>query len=187
MVVTILLGVAVTALVMVVANTRDRLSQAPVYTAADLSQKAQDQLETGNYEQAELYLEQALQKEDDATYRASLAVVKYRLKKYDQAIEQYGHMIEIKKDEAFAYNGIGNAYRDWAVKEPAHSMEYQEKAAGAYRDAIAADSQYVAAYSNLALLLYGQGKKEEAVRVANEGIIATGSPELAEIKIRLQQ
>ena len=156
------------------------LSDVPIYAATDLYNKALEQVEKEDYKAAEGYLEQALMKEEDSTYRNKLAVVKYRLKKYPEAIEQYQKLIDQKKDVAFAWNGIGNAYRDWATQD--NFEQYREKSIAAYEEAIKADPRYVAAYSNLALLYINQNKPDETKRVLAEGIQVTKSLELISIQ-----
>lgn len=157
----------------------------PSYTATQLYSKALEQTDKGDYDEAERYLEEALQKEESSTYRNKLAVVKYRLKKYEEAIEQYRKLIDQDKDPAFAWNGIGNAYRDWASQDSAQSDNYLREAEAAYRRVMQIDAGYAAAYSNLALLLANQGKREEALTVINEGIAKTNREELQTIKNRL--
>ena len=157
----------------------------PSYTASDLYSTALAQVDKGNYKQAEAYLEQALLKEDDQTYRNQLAVVKYRLKEYGDAVIQYHILIDRKQDVAFSWNGIGNAYRDWATVDLAQHDADIAQATHAYQSAIAADPGYVAAYSNLALLLNSEGKHGEALAIVDQGIAATKQPELTTLRSQL--
>ena len=149
------------------------------YSAHDLGTQGKAQLDAGNYQTAENYLRQALQKEDDHTYRSQLAVVEYRLKKYPESIAQYQALVAKGQDVAFADNGIGNANRDWGTA-------HYPQAEAAYNAAIAADPHYVAAYSNLTLLLQGQGRLSEAHKILQNGITVTSSPELSELQARLR-
>jgi tetratricopeptide (TPR) repeat protein len=169
----------------VLQSQRLALSEEPAYTATELYAKAVEQAGAGEYALAEKYLESALTKQDDPSYRSQLAVVKYRLKKYDQAIAQYKKLVEAKKDLGFAWNGIGNAYRDWAeqaeLEQLTGSEAYLRDAELAYKEAIAADARYVAAYSNLAYLWFDQGKQSEARGLLAQGITATDSGELRAI------
>lgn len=166
---------------------KQQLNKTPTYSAQDLSKKASELIDKGDYTSAESYLEKALLKEDDSTYRNSLAVVKYRLKKYDEAITQYQKLIDQKKDVAFSWNGIGNAYRDWASEKPEMKADYEQKALGAYSQSIAADTLYVAAYSNKALLLRSENKTAEAIQILNQGITATGQSALITLKTQLEK
>jgi len=136
----------------------------PAYQAQELYTRAVDQINHGSYSSAEDYLQQALLKQDDATYRNQLAVVEYRLKKYPEAIAQYTKLVALKQDLGFSYNGIGNAYRDWG----GHNAEAET----AYNQAIVADPHYIAAYSNLALLQSSEGKKTDAEATIAHGITA---------------
>lgn len=158
------------------------LSRQPDYTSQQLYEKAVQQVDAGGYQEAEKYLEQALLKGDDSNYRNELAVVKYRLKKYQESIDQYQKLISSGKDAAFAWNGIGNAYRDWADQDTARKTQLQANAEDAYKKSITLNAQYVAAYSNLALMYHSQGKKEQAITVLNQGITATASKELDQVK-----
>jgi tetratricopeptide (TPR) repeat protein len=158
------------------------LKKQPEYTSQQLYDRAVAQVDTGQYQTAETYLEQALLKQDDATYRNQLAVVKYRLKKYQEAIDQYQKLITDGKDASFAWNGIGNAYRDWADAETRRQVEFRGDAEDSYKKAIVLNSGYVAAYSNLALLYDEEGKKSDAISVLNQGIAATASKDLEQVK-----
>lgn len=178
----VLLVIVAGVLVVFTSKLQNVLNTPPSYSAAQLSDKAKEQIDKGSYQSAESYLEQALLKENDATYRNNLAVVKYRLKKYGEAIEQYKLLIAAGKDEAFAWNGIGNAYRDWAEQDPSKKVDYQAQALDAYKKAIASNPQYVAAYSNEALLLSSMGRVADAQAVLDAGIVATSQPELTKLK-----
>lgn len=167
-----LAGVAV----VVVAIQRANLGhKEPVYTPKELYSRAIDQVDHGQYVLAEQYLEQALAKEDDATYRSQLAVVKYRLKEYPEAIDEYKKLAESKQDLGFVYNGIGNAYRDWGA-------EHIDQAIAAYQQAITTDPKYASAYSNLALLYASQGRTAQAIALLDQGYAATGQGELLQVK-----
>jgi len=154
----------------------------PTYTAKELYDHAATQINSGNYTLAEQYLEKALSEEDDSSYRNQLAVVKYRLKKYGEAIDEYNKLIAASKDVPFAWNGIGNAYRDWAQAAPDQQTEYEQNAINAYKKAISVNEGYVAAYSNLALLYNSQGHKDLALQTLDQGISATKSSELERVK-----
>jgi tetratricopeptide (TPR) repeat protein len=161
----------------------------PDYTAPELYSRAVDITKSGDYVQAESYLEAALTKEEDPKYRNQLAVVEYRLKKYQDAIVQYQKLISANTDVAFAQNGIGNAYRDWADQESDQSSSNAvmrlAKAETAYKASIKADKMFLAAYSNLAILLNEHGRKAEAMAILDEGISVTGSTELAQTRAAL--
>ena len=150
----------------------------PSYAPDTLYSLAVQQVQRGDYTVAEKYLQQALQAQDDSTYRNQLAVVEYRLRKYPEAIDQYQLLVTKGGDKAFAYNGIGNAYRDWG---PDHYADAET----AYRQAFQADSQYAAAYSNLTLLLVQEGKRDAALAIINQGIAATQQPELTALKANI--
>jgi len=111
--------------------------------------------------------------------------VEYRLKKYPESIAEYQKLISAQQDVAFAWNGIGNAQRDWADQDSAHKADHQTEAIAAYQKAIAANDQYVAAYSNLAILYQSQGQNDKAVAIVNQGIMKTNQPELQDLLTHL--
>lgn len=157
-------------------------NSSPNYTARELSARASDQIDKGDYVKAEQYLESALLKSDDSTYRNQLAVVKYRLKKYSESAYQYQLLINKKKDLAFAWNGLGNVYRDWSEQTGVPVSDYQKKAQDAYKQSYTLDPQYISAYSNLALMLNSMGDKVGALNILDQGIAATKSTELQKVR-----
>ncbi|HSI20928.1 MAG TPA: tetratricopeptide repeat protein [Verrucomicrobiae bacterium] len=178
--------IAVSAVLLVTARLQQELlKKEPAYEPATLYNRAVDQTTKGDYQAAEASLEQALKQQDDATYKSQLAVVKYRLKKYEEAIVLYQKLIADGKDAAFGWNGIGNAYRDWADADAARADTYRAEAIKAYEQSIVLNRQYVAAYSNLALLYEAQEKYPEALAVLDRGIVATGAQELSQIRQRI--
>lgn len=185
----LLLGIALIGISVVLYFTariqQGLLTQPPQYTASQYYARAVAQIDQGDYQQAENYLEQALLKEDDATYRNQLAVVKYRLKKYDEAIREYQKLIAAGIDVSFAWNGIGNSYRDWANEHKDKQDEYQQKAIEAYQKSLSSNEKYIAAYSNWAILLDSLNKHQDAIVVLDQGIAKTGSEELINIKSTL--
>jgi tetratricopeptide (TPR) repeat protein len=182
----LLAGIAVTfVLVVTVRLQRNLLSQAPPYSARQLYDTAVSHVNSGDYGQAEKYLEQALQKQDDSTYRNQLAVVKYRLKKYGESIDQYQKLIDGHTDVAFAENGMGNAYRDWAIVDTGHTRKYQDAAEQAYARSYGADSAYVAAYSNEAQLLSSEGNQGAALKILDQGIGITKNAGLQQLRLNI--
>lgn len=178
----LILGAAIFMLFLSARMQQGLFSREPAYSAEELYQKGVAQLDGGDPKAAEQYLEQALLKEDDATFRNQLAVVKYRLKKYPEAIDQYKKLIAAGKDAAFAWNGIGNAYRDWGAQEEGKRSEYWGEAEKAYKETIRINKQYVAAYSNLAFLYQEMGRKTDALAILDQGIAATTGDELKQIR-----
>ena len=157
---------------------KNLLSKSPAYSGQQLYASAEQQIQKGDYSQAESYLRDALSKEDDSSYRNQLAVVEYRLRNYAEAIVQYQKLIQAKQDPAFAFNGIDNAYRDWALQDPSKRTEREQLAITAYHSAISADAHYSAAYSNLALLLASENKQSDALVIIDQGYAITKSDEL---------
>jgi tetratricopeptide (TPR) repeat protein len=182
----IVLVIAAAGMLFVTARLQqDLLTRTPQYNATDLYSRGVAQLEGGDYKAAEDLLEQALQQQDESSYRSQLAVVKYRLKKYPEAIAHYEKLISAGKDASFAWNGIGNAYRDWADQDAVRADELRLKSVDAYRQAILLNGQYVAAYNNLALLYDSQEMNAEAQIILDQGIAATSSSELRETRSRI--
>jgi tetratricopeptide (TPR) repeat protein len=167
-------------------KVRELNQTSPSYSALELATRAAEQQRSGDVSGAETLYEQALVKDAKLEYRAQLALVKYRLKKYEEAIASYQELIKAGSNAAFAYNGIGNAYRDWALLEDSNKIFRQNEAEQAYRKAIAADTGYVVGYTNLAILLEDQGKIAEAVNIAKQGLEATKRTELSDLIKRLE-
>jgi tetratricopeptide (TPR) repeat protein len=163
------------------------LSQTPSYDASTLYNRGVDQFTKGDYAAAEASLEQALKQQDDATYRGELAVVKYRLKKYEDSVTLYQQLVDEGKDAAFAWNGTGNAYRDWADADSSQTAALRAKAIDAYLKAISLNPQYVAAYSNLGLLYSEMGQQDKALAILDQGIKATASSDLVTTRSRIAQ
>jgi tetratricopeptide (TPR) repeat protein len=153
-----------------------------------LATRARQQQASGDYQGAERSLEEAIQKQAKLDYELQLAVVQYRLQKYEQAIARYQKVLEQSNEKAFVFNGIGNAYRDWSgtipATQPIVKKDYETKAIEAYVRAYAIDPKFVAAYSNLAIFLGDLGDTERAKNVLDEGIAATQNEQL--IKRRAQ-
>ena len=158
------------------------LTQAPTYSSQQLYDQAVSQANTGDYATAEQYLQQALAQHDDAGFRNELAVIDYRLKKYNDSIAEYQKLIAAGRDAAFSWNGIGNDYRDWAATEDALKQQRLDLAEQAYRKALALDPQTVATYSNLALMLNDEGRKTDALAVLDQGIATTKQTALQNVR-----
>ncbi len=164
------------------------LNQAtPSYSALELATRAAEQQRAGDMTGAETLYEQALVKDAKLEYRAQLALVKYRLKKYEEAISGYQELIKAETNVAFAWNGIGNSYRDWAAIDDESRVLRLGEAERAYRKAISSDVGYVVAYTNLAILYEDQGKIQDAVNISKQGLEATKRDELSEIIKRLEK
>lgn len=157
------------------------VSKTPNYSAQQLYQAAQQNLDHGQFSQAESYLQEAIQHQDEVSYHGQLAVVEYQLKKYPQAVIEYQKLIDQKYELAFAYNGLGNVYRDWGQQDTPNASADQALATQNYQNALQADDHYVAAYSNLALLQFQLGNKAEALATLQSGIAKTQAPELQQI------
>ena len=157
------------------------LTQAPSYTAQQLYQVAQQNVSQGHFDQAETYLQEALKAQDTSDYHSQLAVVEYRLKKYPEAVAEYQKLLDKKYEVAFAYNGLGNVYRDWSGADQARKDEYVQKAITNYQAAIQADDHYLVAYSNLAQVQIQEGDKAAGIATLQAGIGKTQAPELQAI------
>jgi len=128
-------------------------------SAPELASVATQQQQNGDLSGAEQSLEQAMLKQPSSDYESQLAVVKYRLKDYSDSITEYQKLITAGQDEAFAWNGIGNAYRDWALTDTANRTSRETSALNAYTQSVSIDAGYVSAYQNKALLLDDMGQK----------------------------
>jgi tetratricopeptide (TPR) repeat protein len=133
-----------------------------------------ENLASGKFDKAAKNFETATsgKNEADAMYR--LAVSKYNQKDYPGAIEAYQRVIEKDPQNAAAYNGLGNLYRDEKNYEVAKDY---------YKKAVEASHSYVISYSNWAIMLLDMGKNEEAKKVILEGAKSNpGSTELMNLK-----
>jgi len=155
-------------------------------SASQLASQALQQQQSGDLNGAQQSLKQAMLKQPSSDYESELAVVEYRLKNYQDSITQYQKLITAKQDEAFAWNGIGNAYRDWALTETANRTDRQASALNAYSQSVKADPGYVAAYTNKALLLTDLGQKAQAIQVAQDGYSKTQEKQLQDLVSRLE-
>lgn len=173
---------------LLIANARFQqnvLNKQPDYTSAQLYDHAVALTDQGDYTQAEQYLQEALSKQDDNSYRNQLAVVEYRLHKYKESIAEYQKLLDAKQDGSFAWNGIGNAYRDWADQDKTQHDTYQKSAVNAYQQCLAGNDHYVACYSNLAIFWHNQGNDAAAKPLIADGISKTGSSELINLQSTL--
>lgn len=155
-------------------------------TNRDLATLARQQQQQGDLEGAVKSLSQIIEGDpENADATAQLALTHYRLKEYAEAISVYEKLTPNSTQGAFAWNGIGNTYRDWAGIDSANSGAYVGKAIHAYLEAIRTNPAYVAAYSNLALLYQQEGRQEDARQLLDQGIENTSNSTLQELRSRL--
>ncbi len=142
-------------------------------------QKGIENLSKGNFDEASKNFESASagKNETDALYK--LAVSKYNQKDFQGAIIAYQKALEKKPDNAAVYNGLANLYRD-QKNFPLATENYQK--------AVGADSAYVVSYSNWAIMLFDEGKLDEAKKIVDAGLEKnTGNSELENLKKMLEQ
>jgi tetratricopeptide (TPR) repeat protein len=136
-------------------------------------------LSQGNFDEAAKNFEKASsgKNETDALYQ--LAVSKYNQKDFEGAISIYRSVLEKDPQNAPAYNGLGNIYRD---------QKNYSQAEESYKAAISANSSYIAAYSNWSIMLMDNGNIDGAKMVVNEGLEKnSGSVDLSNIKKVLEE
>jgi tetratricopeptide (TPR) repeat protein len=80
---------------------------------------------------------------------------------YDKAIKKYKKGLKNEPSNAIGYNLLGMAYR-FRFNETG-SQGYKDKEIDAFKKAIEIDPVLWVAYKNLAVSLYYQGRKKEAV------------------------
>ena len=129
-----------------------------------------------NYSSALNHFQKAVESEpDNVSYLTELATTHYKLKNYNEAIKSYEKIINLRPDNISCYNRIGNIY--WIKKD-------FERAEFYFRKAIELDPNLIVSYNNLALMLDENGKKDEAIEILNQGIIA--NPGNIELKMTLR-
>lgn len=173
-----IIGISVVKALLEFKDIKKTQEQTANTTTTELTTRANMQQVSGDLSGAEQSLRAAIAKENTSELITQLAVLLYREKKYESAIAEYQKLISMGKDPAFAWNGIGNSYRDWANLEESKREYYNQEAVKAYQEAIKADKGYIAAYTNLVILLKDLNQNEQAKKVANEGYTATGRAEL---------
>ncbi|MCK5486388.1 MAG: tetratricopeptide repeat protein [Desulfobacterales bacterium] len=123
-----------------------------------------ESIKQNNYSSALDYFQKAIESEpDNIDYLTELATTHYKLKNYDEAIKGYEKIVRLNPDNISCYNRIGNIY--WIKKD-------FERAEFYFKKAIELDPSLIVSYNNLALMLDENGKKEEAIEILNQGIIA---------------
>ncbi len=112
-------------------------------------------------------LEQALEADpDNLETLQQLAVAQYNSGDYEGAAATYEKMLSID-DTAFARNNYANVLRDWNKTEDAVAN---------YEKSISMDKALVTPYLNLASVLAGQGKIDEAIATL-ESALPSVSPD----------
>lgn len=145
--------------------------------SADQSYQQSIQLaQAGDWPAAKVYLEQALKQQFNLNWQGQLAVINYQLGDYDRAIQGYQRLVEAGQDLAFAYNGLGNCYRDKGEHLTAEAN---------YQKAIEVEPGYVVAYTNLAIMFYDLGETIKAKEILKSGINTTQNSDIIELQKRL--
>lgn len=80
---------------------------------------------------------------------------------FTAAIRKYQEGLAIDPSDPVGYNLLGMAYR-YRFNQTG-TQEYKENEIGAFKKAIELDPKFWVAYKNLAVSLYYQGRKKEAV------------------------
>lgn len=153
------------------------------FSAQELYKAGQQKIKEGNFTEAKKMVEAALDKAPgNVSYLGELAAIKYKMNDYQGALAEYYKILATGRYPGFAFNGIGNIYRDIAnqTEDGKQKTENLEKAIEAYQNGIRRDGQYIALYQNYGLMLVSQGKTAEARKILEQGIAKTGSRELEE-------
>lgn len=153
-------------------HIKGKIKKEKVDDVGKIYQQSLSLIEKGDFKQATELLEKTIKISPNAiNYLQTLAIAKYNSKDYQGAISVYEKMIKIDSKSAFAYNGIGNAFRD---------LKDFKQAEENYQKAIKIDQYFIASYTNLALVLKEQGKKDEAKKILENGLEV--NPNSAELK-----
>ena len=133
-------------------------------------------IDQNNHSSALDYFKKAVESDpDNINYLTELAVTHYRLKNYHESIKIYKEIINLDESNTSLYNNTGNIY--WIIKDIERAEYY-------FKKAIELDANLIAPYSNLALMLDENERKEEAIEILNQGI--TANPESTELKKALR-
>ena len=133
-------------------------------------------VDQNNHSSALDYFEKAARSDPDNTsYLTELAITHYRLKNYRESIEIYEKIINLDESNASLYNNTGNIY--WIIKDMEEAEYY-------FKKAIEFDASLIAPYSNLALMFDENERREEAIEILRQGIVA--NPGNIELKMTLR-
>jgi tetratricopeptide (TPR) repeat protein len=137
-------------------------------------QQGLDNLSKGKFDEASKNFENASAGKNEADVLYKLAVSKYNQKDFQGAIDAYQKALQKKPDNAPVFNGLANLYRD--QKNFPLATEYYQKAVGA-------DSSYVVSYSNWSIMLFDEGKLDEAKKIVDTGLEKnSGNAELENLR-----
>ncbi len=159
------------------------------FSSKELFKAGQQKAKEGDLKTAQKYILAALDKDStNITYLGELATVKYKLEDYQGALKEYDKILKTGDYNGFALNGMANIYRDQAdkSKDTSQIAQYTKKAYETYQQGIKDDPKYIALYSNYAIMLISADKKSEAKKIVEQGIVATGAPELKQLLKTIQ-
>jgi tetratricopeptide (TPR) repeat protein len=111
---------------------------------------------------AEAALHKAVTLQDDAGYHwASLGVMKYGLKKLEEAVEALEKGIQLEGEKAYSLNWLGNVYS---------ALGRHEEAISGYQRAIELDPKNAVHYNNLGRIYETQGDHEQALALYQQAL-----------------
>jgi tetratricopeptide (TPR) repeat protein len=85
----------------------------------------------------------------------------FQKESYDAAIQKYNEALQIDPNNSVGYNLLGMAYR--FKFNQTGTQEYKDKEIDSFKKAVTLDPKFWVAYKNLAVSLYYQNRKKEAV------------------------
>lgn len=151
------------------------------FSPNELFQAGQQEVKEGNLRAARTFVEAALEKDAaNVSYLGELATIKYKMTDYQGAISEYQKILNSGNYDGFALNGIANIYRDISDKTEngRQKTAYRDKAIKTYQQGIKKDGQYIALYSNYAILLISNDQFDSAKKILQQGIKATDDQKL---------
>ncbi|MDQ2087807.1 radical SAM protein [Herbivorax sp. ANBcel31] len=127
-----------------------------------LIEKAKKFCENDNFQLAQIVLSKAIEKEpDDLELLKFYGFISFMLENYEDAKTVNGKVLKKAPDDAYANKGMGLSL--WKLKDVEEGIKFLERAISL------SDENFTDPYFDLAVLLSQNNRKEEALKVLNEG------------------
>lgn len=111
----------------------DRLPDAVLTSFADAHMRL------GNYPRAINLLSVSVETNPDALSHERLALALFKVKRFDEALEQYQAALNLKPDDISSLNGMGATLMTMYIQSNRRQLEYRERAYEAWRRSVRLD------------------------------------------------